>query len=117
MKPTISIVAPVYNEEDVLPELARRVREVMEENALLSEELELLRQGQEQEEEEPAWEGARRVQSEVDDLLRMYEASTPRRRSRRSAPPREELPRYGGGPERSALMKKMMMFMMMAELV
>ena len=31
MKPTISIVAPVYNEEDVLPELARRVREVMDE--------------------------------------------------------------------------------------
>jgi dolichol-phosphate mannosyltransferase len=31
MKPTISIVAPVYNEEDVLPELARRVRAVMDE--------------------------------------------------------------------------------------
>jgi glycosyltransferase involved in cell wall biosynthesis len=30
MKPTISIVAPVYNEEDVLPELARRVRAVMD---------------------------------------------------------------------------------------
>jgi dolichol-phosphate mannosyltransferase len=31
MKPTISIVAPVYNEEEVLPELVRRVRAVMEE--------------------------------------------------------------------------------------
>ncbi len=31
MKPTISVVAPVYNEEDVLPELVRRVRAVMEE--------------------------------------------------------------------------------------
>ena len=31
MKPTISIVAPVYNEEEVLPELYRRVRAVMEE--------------------------------------------------------------------------------------
>jgi dolichol-phosphate mannosyltransferase len=31
MKPTISIVAPVYNEEAVLPELHRRVRAVMEE--------------------------------------------------------------------------------------
>jgi glycosyltransferase involved in cell wall biosynthesis len=30
MKPTISIVAPVYNEEEVLPELYRRVRAVME---------------------------------------------------------------------------------------
>ncbi|MCA9968912.1 MAG: glycosyltransferase family 2 protein, partial [Anaerolineales bacterium] len=29
-KPTISIVAPVYNEEAVLPELHRRVREVMD---------------------------------------------------------------------------------------
>lgn len=31
MKPTISVVAPVYNEEEVLPELYRRVRSVMEE--------------------------------------------------------------------------------------
>jgi dolichol-phosphate mannosyltransferase len=31
MKPTISVVAPVYNEEEVLPELYRRVRNVMEE--------------------------------------------------------------------------------------
>ena len=31
MKPTISVVAPVYNEEEVLPELYRRVRAVMEE--------------------------------------------------------------------------------------
>jgi dolichol-phosphate mannosyltransferase len=31
MKPTISVVAPVYNEEEVLPELVRRVRAVMEE--------------------------------------------------------------------------------------
>ncbi len=31
MKPTISIVTPVYNEEIVLPELYRRVRAVMEE--------------------------------------------------------------------------------------
>ncbi len=30
MKPTISVVAPVYNEEEVLPELYRRVRAVME---------------------------------------------------------------------------------------
>jgi glycosyltransferase involved in cell wall biosynthesis len=30
MNPTISIVAPVYNEEEVLPELYRRVRTVME---------------------------------------------------------------------------------------
>ncbi|MCP4425427.1 MAG: glycosyltransferase family 2 protein [Chloroflexi bacterium] len=30
MKPTISIVVPVYNEEPVLPELYRRVHEVME---------------------------------------------------------------------------------------
>lgn len=30
MKPTISIVAPVYNEEEVLPELYRRVSEVMD---------------------------------------------------------------------------------------
>lgn len=30
MKPTVSIVAPVYNEEVVLPELYRRVREVMD---------------------------------------------------------------------------------------
>jgi polyisoprenyl-phosphate glycosyltransferase len=30
MKPTISIIAPVYNEEPVLPELHRRVRDVME---------------------------------------------------------------------------------------
>jgi len=31
MKPTISVVAPVYNEEEVLPELYRRVRQVLEE--------------------------------------------------------------------------------------
>lgn len=31
MKPTISVVAPVYNEEEVLPELYKRVRAVMEE--------------------------------------------------------------------------------------
>ena len=31
MKPTISVVAPVYNEEEVLSELVRRVRAVMEE--------------------------------------------------------------------------------------
>lgn len=30
MKPTVSIIAPVYNEEPVLPELYRRVREVMD---------------------------------------------------------------------------------------
>lgn len=30
MKPTISIIAPVYNEEEVLPELHRRVAEVMD---------------------------------------------------------------------------------------
>lgn len=30
MKPTISIVAPVYNEEKVLPELHRRIQEVMD---------------------------------------------------------------------------------------
>lgn len=32
MKPTISIVAPVYNEEEVLPELYRRVRNVMDQS-------------------------------------------------------------------------------------
>ena len=30
MKPTISIVSPVYNEEEALPELYRRVKEVMD---------------------------------------------------------------------------------------
>ncbi|MCL4870409.1 MAG: glycosyltransferase family 2 protein [Anaerolineae bacterium] len=30
MKPTISLIAPVYNEEPVLPELYRRVKEVMD---------------------------------------------------------------------------------------
>jgi dolichol-phosphate mannosyltransferase len=30
MKPTISIVSPVYNEEEVLPELYRRVKEVLD---------------------------------------------------------------------------------------
>ncbi len=34
MNPTISVVAPVYNEEEVLPELYRRVREVMEKTGL-----------------------------------------------------------------------------------
>ena len=89
------------------------LREVIEEKEMLKDEVERLRGDG----EENSWMSeAQKVRQEVDQLVRLYDATASGETGRRRAP-RRTPSHQDSSPRQAPWMKKMMMFMMMAEMV
>lgn len=89
------------------------LREVIEEKKRLEDEVERLRGDSEQK----SWMSeAQKVRQEVDELVRLYDATPSGERGRRKAPRRAPA-LENTSPDQAPWMKKMMMFMMLTEMV